>query len=254
MKRMLVCLLIFVLLTGCTLRNRQDSRNFIPENRSKETKASVHRQSGGEEPVIVSSPVKEIKHLEGTCTYGGETVSYSYRLPYLDLSGSYAAGCNGEIETGFGEPIRAAEKAMEDRGLPEVSRVGYETWQYDQVLCLLVYRVETRGGERHESLYTVNASTGSAVTADEVLTAAGVTRETFRKGLDDAVREFYADSFGPYYEPDDFRYTEGKNKTLAVLDKAEPVSLTEQGIPVAAVTVIDPTGVATTARIPVPAP
>ena len=253
MKRVILCLLAVLLLTGCNLRNRQDSRNFIPENVSKDTRAPapVHKET--EEPIF-STPVKEINSQEGTYTYGGETIEYSYHLPYLDLTGAYAAGCNAEIEAGFGEPIRAAVKAMNDRRLPALSKVDYEIWQFDQVLCLLVYRIDTATGERRESQYTVNAVTGSAVTADEILTAAGMSAETFRRNLRDAAAGFYAEAFGTFYEPDDFRYEEGLNRTLAdgLLNTASPISLTKQGVVLAAVTIIDPAGAVSTARVPVP--
>ena len=254
MKRMLLCLLCLLLLTGCHLKNRQDSRNFVPENRSNETNPPA-ASAKPEEPELTGSPLKEIKTLEGSYVYGGETVNYSYCLPYLDLSGDYAVGCNAEIEAEFGEPIREAQKAMEERRLPKLSQVGYESWQYGNVLCLMVYRVQTLDGERFEALYTVNALTGSAPTPDELFAAAGTTRDSFREKLHDAIADFYAETFGAYYDPEDFHYLEGLNSTLAqgLLDTVVPVSLTKTGELLAAVTVIDPAGAASTARIPVPA-
>lgn len=256
MKRLILCLLAALLLTGCNLRNRQDSRNFIPSGGSKEeTKPTVPSSSGKEEdPPVSSSPVKEIKSVEGSCTYDGRNYNYAYYLPYLDLSGSYAAGCNAEIETNYGEPIREAEQAVEDGELPELLEVGYETWQYDKVLCLLVYSVETVSRERHESQYTVNAITGNPVTSEEVLTAAGMSREDFLGCLHDAVAAFYEQAFGPYYDPSDFHYTEGLNGTLApgLLSTSVPVSVTKNGVLLAAVTIVQPSGVVSSAQIEIP--
>ena len=260
MKRLMICLLAalltaVLLLTGCNLQNRQDSGNFVPTGGSKETKTTDPHPTKPDEPVIISTPVKEIKSLEGTYTYGGETIVYSYRLPYLDLSGNHAAGCNAEIEADFGEPIRAAEKAMEDRRLPELSEVGYEVWQFGDILVLKLYRVETEGGERTEALYTVNAATGEAAAAADLLSAAGVSEQKYPDLLRAAADSFYEETFGSYYDPDDLRYSEGKNRTLepGLLNTAVPISLTEEGVLVVAVTVIDPTGTVSTARIPVPA-
>lgn len=255
MKRLILCLLAALLLTGCNLRNRQDSRNFIPTGGSKEeTRPVVPSSSAKEEdPPILSSPVKEIKALEGSYVYGGETIEYKFYLPYLDLSGAHAVGCNAEIEEGYGEPIRAAEKAMENRELPALREVDYETWQYGDVLCLLIYRVETESGERHESLYTVNARTGGAVTAEEVLTAAGMTEEAYRERLHDAVAAFYEQAFTPFYDPEDFHYIEGLNGTLELLNTAAPASVTKQGVLVAAVNIVEPSGVTSAAQVEIPA-
>ena len=64
MKRMLLCLLCLLLLTGCHLKNRQDSRNFVPENRSNETNPPA-ASAKPEEPELTGTPLKEIKTLEG---------------------------------------------------------------------------------------------------------------------------------------------------------------------------------------------
>ncbi len=259
MKRLMLfltaVLLLAALLTGCDLKNRQDSRNFVPTGGSKETKATEPRQTKPDEPVIIPTPVKEIKTVEGTFSAGGDSVTSSYRLPYLDLSGAHAVGCNAEIEADFGEAIRAAEKAMAEGELPELTRIGYETWQYDNILCLQVFRIEIGTGKRTDTVYTVNALSGEAAAASDLLMAAGVNQKKYPQLLRAAAEQFYEDTFAAGYSPEDIHYNEGKSRTLeaGLLNTAVPASLTEDGELVVVITVIDPTGTVSTARITVPA-
>lgn len=196
MKRLLPLLLAVLLLTACDLRNRQDSESFIP------TGTYNHGDS-----VIYSSPVndpagsqqknvvKTVQSYAGEIPLSHPTRTYSYELPFIDLGGAHAAGCNQDIENFFGILIRQSLDAMERYEDPILERLSYSSFTRSGILTLRVDRRDLDGAE-NQAWYTVDAATGEAVSVERLFAAAGITGEPAAV-LNEAVLSRFTAKYGP---------------------------------------------------------
>ena len=166
MKRLLPLLLVLLLvLTACDLRNRQSSEDFIPTGTMSQ---NVGWNAGGEldtrEP-MERSTVKTVQFWQGEIPLTEPVRSYSYQLPFIDLDGAQAAGCNQEIEERFGLLITQSLEAMERFEDPILERLSYSSFVKSGILTLRVDWVEF-DGMTSTAWYTVNAQTGEATAGE----------------------------------------------------------------------------------------
>ena len=236
MKRILSILLAVLLLTACNPVGRQDSENFIPSD------AGSHslRPSGGEiQPVKPGGlPGSEGDTVKTVLSYKGEIPLsqpvryYSYELPMIDLTGSYAAACNQEIEVTYGSLIRQGLEDMENYRDPALETLRWSSFVHGGILTL---RIDQRNGDgsSNTAYYTVDASTGREVSLEALGAAAGISGD-LREALKAAVTERYGQLYGS--GQGDSGYTTALNKTLAQLSelRAQQIHMTESGTLVAA--------------------
>ena len=106
MKRIRVLLLILLCLlpAGCSLRNRTDSAQFIPEHpETRQTETELQTTAApetGAEYVDPAGRVKVLLNESGTFRYDAEPISYSYQIPMFDR------GPRRRLQPGDRRPLR----------------------------------------------------------------------------------------------------------------------------------------------------
>ena len=256
LKCLLALLALVLLLPGCDLRNRQSSERFIPtgpaesapetEGRAAEPTKAPPANPGGEK-------VKTVWSARGTYERTNPAISYSYEIPFIDLPGGQAAGCNLEIDNRFGVPAREAVKAMERFEAPDVKSISYHTYVRGDVLTLWVVRVDVDGASSH-GVYSVLAETGAAPAPADFCRAAGISTEELLPRVREAAEQAVRERCGESWDEDDVACRTAMTKTLAQF--ADPADLrlylAERGGLVALAPVYDRAGTAAVEELPVP--
>lgn len=247
-RRFLICLLAAALLLSlcaCDLRNRRPSSEFIPQTEPTEATVPPSAEESTQ-PTETSAPegvvIREVYVKSGSYTdVYGVVFQFSYRLPYLDATTEFAAGCNSEIEARFRNDINAQTTLM-DRGEPlTVLSVDYTTRLRGDVLTLYLTEQTIDEGER-SAVYTINVKTGEAVPGTVLLELAGLDEETFLA--------LAAAAIGAKYEQenaalsDELRYNTALDRTLSEENYGigMPMYLDENDRLVIVATIYDPAG------------
>lgn len=240
-----VCLL---LLTGCDLRNRTSSEEFIPDQPAtlqtdESPQTSEASRETGESYTGSDGRVKVLLSESGTFRYDVEPISYSYQIPMLDYAAAHAAGCNEEIDVRFGTPARESLDTMKTYHAPEVETVSFESYEIGGILTLQVDRKDV-DGSAYTGIYTVNAETGDRVTTEEFLRAAGLEDRRLWELVSDAVQSYYVRSYSEAAASEDNRYTDALARTLSEADGTDSsrLHLTRDGKLAAAVLIYIPSG------------
>ena len=221
MRRGVLCLLpallICLLLSACDLRNRQSSEDFVPEG--EYTDAGIPEANPGSNlPLPVQGETECVKIVlseSGEYIYTNPAISYSYELPFIDLSGSHAVGCNQEIEAGFGKAIRESLSRMEERQEPIVETVRCSSYIFGSVLTLRIERVDV-DGSRSEAIYSLDRATGEKVTTEAFCAAAGLDRSQLKARLELAVEERLR-VLAPSTDPEDPDFVRALAQTKSLL-------------------------------------
>ena len=184
-------LLLCVILCGCDLRNRQSSEDFVPTG----DVGAYEPPRGEDAPGAELNPgeagmnrVKTVLSERGEYIYAYPAIEYSYELPFIDLAGAHAVGCNQEIESRFGQPIRESLAAMEQKRDPVVKTVAYTNYIFGNVLTLRVERTDT-DGTQSEAIYSVDAKTGEKVSAEAFCEAVGLKKDQLKERVQRAAEE-----------------------------------------------------------------
>ena len=186
-----VLLSLCLLLTGCGLFDWEvtDTETYADDDEGYTLFTRADTSAADLNPgQIQKNPVKTVLAYSGVCEFMYPTMEYSYELPFIDLGGSYAAGCNEELERRFGDAIRESLSRMEQIQEPIVQTVSYYSYIYGAVLTLRVERIDV-DGSRSSGIYTVNADTGERVTPEEFCAASGLPRDMLKSSLERAVEE-----------------------------------------------------------------
>lgn len=248
---LLLLLLCGLLLTGCDLRNRKSSEEFISNvTWNRETQQPVPQTDpvpansgiGLPEDPFSSDRIKVLLNASGTWDLAIEPIEYSYQIPMLDLPGAQAVGCNMEIEANFGAPARASLEAMGRHDAPEVAVVSFVSYEHNGVLTVRMDRRDV-DGSTYQAYYTVSASKGERVSVSDFLQAAGLGRRNFQEMYNEAVERRFemeyrttAASQGSY----DAALTMTLARAAAVDESY--LHLTEDGKLIAAAELISPSG------------
>ena len=195
MKRILflilAMLLILPLLAGCEVMEGEETDNLFPTDTYNWSYSMPVNDPG---TATQKNVIKTIQFYTGEIPLTNPTRSYSYELPFIDLAGSHAAGCNQDIENFFGTLIRQSLDAMKNYEDPILERLSYSSFTRSGILTLRVDRRDF-DGTVNQAWYTVDAETGEAVSVDRLFTAAGVTGDP-ASVLNDAVLERFTAKYG----------------------------------------------------------
>ncbi len=226
MKRIRVLLLILLCLlpAGCSLRNRTDSAQFIPEHpETRQTETELQTTAApetGAEYVDPAGRVKVLLNESGTFRYDAEPISYSYQIPMFDLPGAHAADCNQEIDARFGTPARDSLDTMKTYHAPEVETVAFQSYEFGGILTVQVDRKDVDGSV-YQGVYSVNAETGDLPTVEEFLRAAGLEDRRLWELLSDAVQNHFTRNYSEAAASADNRYTSALTRTLTEANETD---------------------------------
>lgn len=260
MKKALPWLLaLLLLLAGCELRNRRPSSDFVPSGTPAAAPGAAANgapQGSGTVPAPSASAGDAVKTVfraeaETLPVYGG--VLCHYEVPFLDLPGVYAAGCNQEINERFETPARASLEAVQANRAPVITTVDY-TWDVrGGVLTLRLHRRDLDGSEQW-GIYSVDAETGEKVPVAVFCEAAGIPADGLHAALQAAVEERFRTIVGGKYAEQALPYTTALTQTLSSLADLSALSmhLTEDGRLSIAVPTVDPDGGRSTEEIILP--
>ncbi len=212
-------LLVCLLLSGCDLRNRQSSEDFIPTGDEESFEQATYGIQEGEplNPALIGTDrVKLVLSESGEFIFSNPAIDYSYELPFIDLGGSHAIGCNQEIEASFGAAIRDSLERMEQKEEPVVKTVRFTSYLYGDVLTLHIERVDVDGG-RSEAIYSVDNTSGERVSTEAFCKAAGVRQEELTDKLKAAVEERLHVLF-PDLDPEDPAFRTALIQTTAQMN------------------------------------
>ena len=215
MKRLLPLLLSLLLLAGCGLFGGEESESLFPmESYEYANRPAYTVPNQDPAQSQQKTTVKTVQSYTGEIPLTEPARSYSYELPFIDLAGAHAAGCNQDIENFFGTLIRQSLDAMERYEDPILERLSFSSFTLSGILTLRVDRRDFDGAE-NQAWYTVDAETGEAVSVERLFAAAGITGEP-AEVLNDAVLASFTARFGAL-EGADAAHTTAFNRTQGAL-------------------------------------
>lgn len=226
-KRILIFpLLLILLLSGCDLRNRRPSSDFIPATNAPRTTSS----DNATEPVETEPEVKELtRHsvrtvVSETASYTdiyGREWTYEYRIPFVDFPTTEASTCNIEIDSLYRRAI-SAQLTLAETGQPlTVPKIDYECYYTGELITLNVWK-ELTSGEIERSVYCFR-STGTMATSSEILEAVWIDPDEFLLKLQELVEARYVkDNAGNEEQVGYPRYLE---KSLELVENVDKVTL-----------------------------
>ena len=242
MKRFIPLLLMLVILVGCDLLDIQESDSFLPDGTYTPWTPAANTVSPNDtNQTQQKNPVKTIWSYTGEIPRSYPTRNYSYELPFIDLGGAHAAGCNQDIENFFGTLIRQSLDAMERVEDPILERLSYSSFIRSGILTL---RVDQRDydGTTNQAWYTVDAETGEAVSVERLFSTANI-QGTPAKVINDAVLKLFTSRYGAL-EGSDTAHTTAWNRTQGGLSPltTSRMHLNENGSLTVAVELFAPEG------------
>lgn len=267
MRKLLPALLLCLLLSACDLRNRQSSDYYAPmggvdlpdgagrvENDPAQLPETLPGQSGQtQDPELERSQgaIKTVLSYQGQIPMTDPLRYYSYALPMIDLPGSYAAGCNQELERVFGELINQSLEAMERYETPILESLSFTSYSLDGILTLRVDRRDSDGSSS-EAYFTVKESNGEQASVKELLAAAGLEGD-LESLLTKAITARFENRYGAV-TAGDTAATTALTKTLAEIPQigAQRMHLNADGRLTVAVNLYSPTGNADTEELVLP--
>ena len=197
MKRLWICFLLLallfaLLLAGCGIFG-EDETEEIPNDSYQMDPAWTQGNNVSPEPTGKTT-VKTVRSYDGEIPLSQPVKSYSYRLPFIDLAGAQAVGCNQEIENLYGTLIRQSLDAMERYEDPILQRLSFTSYSFGGVLTVRVDRLDYDGNST-QAYYTVDAENGEAVSLEKLFAAANVDGDP-QTVINDAVIALFTSRFG----------------------------------------------------------
>ena len=236
----LLALVLLVLMVGYIVIAQRtadvtepDTGDYIAAEQTDPEGASLRPNS--------DSVVKTVQFYEGEIPTTAPVRCYSYRLPFIDLGGAQAAGCNQEIEQRYGALISQSLAAMEAYQEPVLETLTFTSFVREGVLTLRVDRLDFDGA-RSSAYFTCDAESGDAVSVETLFAAAGIPGIP-EAVIDQAVLERFAAAYGPA-EGADTAYTTALYLTQNALQPLTPnrMHLTEDGRLIVALELYAPSG------------
>lgn len=226
-KRLIILAVILVLLlSGCDLRNRRPSSDFIPAT-------NAPRPTSPKQETEATEPEQEIKELTRHSVrtvlsesetyvdiYGNEW-TYSFRLPFVDFPTREASQCNNEIDRLFRREI-SGQKTLAETGQPlTIPTIEYACYYTGTLITVNVWKEETTG-DITRSVYCFRPS-GTMATSGEILDAVWMDPDEFMIKLQELVEKRYKkDNKG---SEDEVTYERYYERTMEMIEDVEDVTL-----------------------------
>lgn len=228
-RGILIAALLVLLLTGCDLRNRQPSRDFIPSTHA--TKASAQTEQKPEpEPTQDKQSAKEFSRhsvrtvLSEIMTFTdiyGKDWTYEFRLPFVDFPSTEASDSNIEIDAVYRRAVDAQIK-LSELGQPlTVLKIDYECYYTGALVTLNVW-MEKTNGTQERSVYCFRPN-GTKASNAEILESVWMDEEEFLTTLREKLEERYKRDNAA--QQDSVTYETYLTKTLDASDAVEKLTL-----------------------------
>lgn len=228
-KHILLFISILLLLcSGCQMRNRRPSSDYVPSTHAPRTTAqaeSTQPTKAVEEPQekeLTRHSVRTVVQEEDSfIDIYGKSWTYDYRLPFVDYPTTEVSGCNNEIDKLYRRIIKD-QKALADSNQPlSVPTIDYECYYTGDLVTVNVW-AEKIDGTVDRSVYCFRAD-GTMAAGSEILKAVWMDEETFLAKLRELLEARYIrDNAG---KEDVVTYDTNLEKTLEPITAADDISL-----------------------------
>lgn len=196
-KQIFIYIILAVLLfSGCELRNRMSSSNFIPETHAP--RPTETEQAAATEAETQDNSTKELtRHSVRTVAYEtatytdiyGKEWTYEFRLPFVDYPSLEASDTNIEIDRIYRRSIDEQIKLAELEQPVTAPLIDYECYYTGTLITLNVWMEQT-SGVVERSVYCFR-SDGTMATPTEILEAVWIDTEEFAQKLYEELEERY---------------------------------------------------------------
>ena len=118
----------------------------------------------------------------------GNSGHYTYRVPQIAADTQGAADINRAIEETYGPIVREVLESVSGGFSVIWTSISWETYQYDNILSLVVFYSFDIGGD-HYNVYLYDIASGQQLTTADLLSALNVDDTTFLNALRQAAAE-----------------------------------------------------------------
>lgn len=221
-------LAVALLLSGCYLRNRRPSSEFVPATNAPRTTSTV--EAAETEPHSATNAVRELtRHSIRTIVSEnasfmdiyGKDWSYEFRLPFVDFPTTEASDSNIEIDRIFRQAIDEQLKKA-NLGQPlTVPKIDYECYYTGTLITLNVWKEKTNS-EIERAVYCFR-SDGTLATTTEILEATWNDPDEFLEKVRAQLKERYIAENAE--DIDYVTYNTYLEKTLKGIDRVDDISV-----------------------------
>ena len=258
MKRIILVLAAaLLLLSGCDLRNRRPSADFIPKDPVPVTTAATEAPSETEFLPVETKAKELTRHTVRTIatdqnTYTdiyGTQWSYETRIPFVDYPTTPVSDSNAEIDRIFARANKQQQDCVMSQQPLTVLKIDYECYYTGELVTLNVW-MDKADGTTERSVYCFR-SNGTMASTTEILKAVWIDPDDFMEKLRELAEQEYIEA--NVANTDSVTYDKYLTKTVELLGDVDSVSVyadAEDRV-TALVTIYDAFGGSTTAEIPV---
>ena len=126
----------------------------------------------------------------------GNSGHYTYRVPQIAADTQGAADINRAIEETYGPIVREVLESVSGGFSVIWTSISWETYQYNNILSLVVFYSFDIGGD-HYNVYLYDIASGQQLTTADLLSALNVDDTTFLNALRQAAAERFDGQYNP---------------------------------------------------------
>lgn len=232
MKKLIPVLLAVLLLaaTGCDLRNRQPSSDFIPATHATDTTYESGTPRPTEEKTepptaerqLTRHSIRTVVSENGSYTdVYGRSWDYDYLLPFVDYPSIEASRCNDEIEKDYNKVIKEQLKLVDTQEPLTAMKIDYACYYTGELVTLHV-AMQLADGTIQHSVYCFR-SDGTFSTNAEILEAVWVDEADFLSAVYDYLVTEYVKLNAD--KKNEVTYSQYYDKTVQQADDLESLSI-----------------------------
>lgn len=199
MKRILVLTLLLALLIVCLsacARTQEDepssgretgNTETLPTEPSDSSAPSIEDFEPDPDPVPTEPPVKREELITNAVTEELNTDGgyFSFYVPQINLNTPDAQKVNQEIMDDFGATAEEAIRQQKEEADSACYEINWDVCWYKDTFALIVWKYFTPDS-RYYMVYNFDYTTGSQLSFEDIIGAAGFTEESFRASLREA--------------------------------------------------------------------
>lgn len=230
MKRIILVLAAaLLLLTGCDLRNRRPSSEFIPKNPTPVTTAATEAPTETESAPVETRQKELTRHTVRTISTDQNTYvdiygtqwSYETHIPFVDYPTKAVSDCNSEIDRIYARANKDQQECAESQQPLTILAIDYECYYTGELVTLNVW-MDKSDGTTERSVYCFR-SNGTMASTTEILTSVWMDPDAFLAKL----RELAAKAYARYNsaEADSVTYDKYLEKTLEEIEEIDLISV-----------------------------